>query len=842
MRYELMDYQRSAAIDVLNRLARARRDWADRERSSFALSAITGSGKTVIATAAIEATLFGSADLGVDPDPSAAFLWITDDPALNRQTRNRMLDASDLLAPKTLVEIDDGYLNTELLANRVYFLNIQKLSKSSRLTQSGTNLRQASFWDVLTNTINGGSTTLYLILDEAHRGMKRIADRKTIVQRLIHGEAGSNPPVPVVWGISATIERFTTAMGETPDRTGYPHVSVDIDKVRTSGLVKDEIGLEQPDEKGTFSTTLLRDAVKTTLNFEQRWAAYSAAEGEPLVLPALVVQVPDKADEEKLGEMVSVITSEWPDLGPHAIAHVFGEHEPIVLGSRTINWVQPESIQGDTDIRVVLAKEAISTGWDCPRAEVLYSERPAKDATHIAQVIGRMVRQPLAHRIATDDALNSVACYLPLFDSKKLGAIKDELEGKGKGDGDHRVGPEVVRAPLVFDRNPMLPAEVFDFVQSLPSIPTPDAAASPLRRAKNLVRLLADDGAGPALVPDADALLTKRLNARLDGLAAEHDEAVAAGVEDLRTAVVRREGVTPTGQAGEATTRLIDTHIKDIDRDTRRIINSVREGVGKGYYAHRVAKADPNESRLDIRVEVAALLRLDGVVASVEAAATEFVQEHLARFAVEIKNTTGATRDAYRKVQEQTSAPEATNIELRANEKAPTKDGEGNDLPTFDGHLYSDADGRYPALLNDWETEVVTTETDRQSFVGWYRNPSRATPNSLRIAYQDDAGSWASLQVDFIVVSRRDDGTLGASIVDPHGDHLADAKAKLRALADFAEAHGDRFVRIVSIAKGTDGSLRVLDLLESHVRSAVRDFGGAKVTALYDSAAAVPFM
>jgi len=45
----------------------------------------------------------------------------------------------------------------------------------------------------------------------------------------------------------------------------------------------------------------------------------------------------------------------------------------------------------------------------------------------------------------------------------------------------------------------------------------------------------------------------------------------------------------------------------------------------------------------------------------------------------------------------------------------------------------------------------------------------------------DDAGSWASLQVDFIVVSRRDDGSLAASIVDPHGDHLADAKGKLRA-------------------------------------------------------------
>jgi type III restriction enzyme len=840
MRYELMDYQRSAAIDVLDRLERAKDDCASGYRSSFALSAITGSGKTVIATAVIEAKLFGSADLGVDPDPQATFLWITDDPALNRQTRNRMLTASDLLAPRALVEVDDGYLNPVLEPNRVYFLNIQKLSKKSRLVQSGTNLRQASFWEVLANTVSGGKTTLYLILDEAHRGMKQATDRKTIVQRLIHGEPGSNPPVPVVWGISATIDRFTKAMGETPDRTGYPHVVVDIDRVRDSGLVKDEIGLEQPDEKGTFSTTLLRDAVKATLTFEARWAAYSAAEGEPDVLPALVVQVPDKANEAKLGEMVSVIESEWSDLKPDAIAHVFGEHEPIVLGSRTINWVPAESIQGDTDIRVVLAKEAISTGWDCPRAEVLYSERPAKDATHIAQVIGRMVRQPLAHRIATDDVLNSVSCYLPLFDSKKLTAIKDELEGKS-GDAQNEVGPQVVRAPMVFERNATLDPEVFDFVESLPSIPTPDASASPLRRAKVLVRLLADDGAGPALVPDADALLAKRLNARLDGLAAEHADAVALQVSDLRTAVVRREGVDPSGQPAEVTSRLLETHVKDLDRDTRKIINSVREGVGKRYYADRVAKADEGENRLDIRVEVAALLRVDGVVAGVEAAATDFVQEHLATFAVEIKNTTGATRDQYRKVQEQTAAPEAVTIELRANEKAATKNGKGDDLPTFGGHLFADAVGQYPADLNDWETQVVATEVERPSFVAWYRNPSRATPNALRIAYLDDAGRWASLQVDFLIVSCRDDGSLGASIVDPHGDHLADAKGKLRALADFAETFGDRFIRIVSIAKGSDGSLRVLDLLEPQVRKAVRDFDGAKVSALYDSAPALPY-
>ncbi len=192
------------------------------------------------------------------------------------------------------------------------------------------------------------------------------------------------------------------------------------------------------------------------------------------------------------------------------------------------------------------------------------------------------------------------------------------------------------------------------------------------------------------------------------------------------------------------------------------------------FYAYRAAKADPGASRLDIRVEVAALLRVDGVVASVEAAATTFVQDYLSKFGVEIRNTTGATRDAYRKVQEQTGAPEAVRIELRANEKAATKNGSGGDLPTFKGHIYSNADGKFPADFNDWETEVVTQEIARPSFVAWYRNPSRAMPNALRIAYRDDAGSWTSLQVDFLVVSRRDDGTLAVSIVDPHGDHLGD--------------------------------------------------------------------
>ena len=253
-------------------------------------------------------------------------------------------------------------------------------------------------------------------------------------------------------------------------------------------------------------------------------------------------------------------------------------------------------------------------------------------------------------------------------------------------------------------------------------------------------------------------------------------------------------------------------------------------------------QADDDANKLDIRVEVAALLRIDGVTAQVEEAASKFVRDNLSKFAVAIKNTTGATRDAFRKVQEETTTPETLTIELRSNEKTATRDGKGDPLATFPGHIYSDEKGMFPARLNAWEESVIQTETGRSSFVAWYRNPQRATPNSLRIPYQNEAGKWTSLQVDFLIISRRDDDSFAASIVDPHGDQLADSKAKLRALASFAEDHGSQFLRIESIAKAKDGTLRSLDLLDANVREAVRAFEGGKVSALYESDHSAPYI
>lgn len=841
MKFELIDFQREAASEVLKRLARARDDWHIHDsRSAFALSAMTGSGKTVIAAAVIEALLFGSADLGVEADPRATFLWVTDDPALNRQTRNKMMAASDLLTGSHLEILHDKYFEPTLKPGKVYFLNIQQLGRNAAFANvAGDSFRSKTGWQIIGDTITSYATDLYVIVDEAHRGMRASAERASIVRQIIDGRRGSNPAAPVVWGISATIERFKTAMGELGSRTLYPAVDVDIDKVRASGLVKDRIELFEPGESGTFTTTLLREAVDKVREFDALWGGYAEEENEPRVLPVLVIQVPDKAAEADLAELVTVVEQQWPGLGKYAVVNVFGEHTDLVVGTRTVRYVAPETIEDDHHIRVVLAKEAISTGWDCPRAEVLYSERPASDATHIAQVVGRMVRQPLARRITTDDSLNSVWCYLPRFKLSALAAIVAELNAPGE------VGSatEIVIAAGLFERNSKLDAAVFEAIESVPCLPAPDPLANPLRRAKGLAKLLTDDSRTPALLAGAGAELTMKLNNRFAGLMVEHAATVARNVEDIETMEGRHTVYGFDDGATKAAPRAIVTAARDIDRDTRRIVASVKEGVAKDYLKHVVETAGPGADILSERTRLAALIRALGVIASIEAAANEWVVEQLGRFRVQIKHTTGATKEAFLRVQGQTVTPEPTSIELPTTLRSATRESNSEDalpLPTFTGHVFADKAGVFPAKLNSWETTVLEAELGRREFVAWYRNPSRATVAAHRIGYETSDGDWASLQVDFLVVSRMPDGTLGVSLVDPHGSYLADALPKLKGLARFARAFGNEFVRIESIAE-VDGDLRVLDLQRSDVREAIESYTGAQATPLYEDPSAADY-
>jgi type III restriction enzyme len=127
MKFKLKDYQHDAVVQVLDNLARARKSYhVDSKETSFALTATTGAGKTVMAAAAIEALFFGNDELDFDPDPGAVVIWFSDDPNLNDQTRMRLMQASDKLTHDRLVTIKPPFSVPLLEPRKVYFLNTQR--------------------------------------------------------------------------------------------------------------------------------------------------------------------------------------------------------------------------------------------------------------------------------------------------------------------------------------------------------------------------------------------------------------------------------------------------------------------------------------------------------------------------------------------------------------------------------------------------------------------------------------------------------------------------------------------------------------------------------------------
>ena len=118
---------------------------------------------------------------------------------------------------------------------------------------------------------------------------------------------------------------------------------------------------------------------------------------------------------------------------------------------------------------------------------------------------------------------------------------------------------------------------------------------------------------------------------------------------------------------------------------------------------------------------------------------------------------------------------------------------------------------------------------ERNGAVSWYRNPSRPGRDALSAVYYDEAtGRWRSVQPDFIFFLRDSEGSMRASIVDPHGVYLGDALGKLRGLARYAEQYGESFLRIESVSGVDTESLKVLDLKSEAVRVAVAEATSAE--------------
>jgi type III restriction enzyme len=850
MKFTLTDYQADAVGELLKQIKVAREKYHPNDpavppvETSVALAAPTGAGKTVMAAATIEALFFGSDEFDFRADPTSVVLWFSDSPNLNDQSRFRLMQASEKLTPDILKTIEPPFAQRELYSGHVYFLNTQKLQKNSLLVRghrpkadgfdltdiATPDMLEYNIWETLGNTIDNENLTVYFILDEAHRGFnKSPTERVSIVRRLVSGEE-TERPMPIVVGISATIERFKLAMDSAStaatNREVLPSVNVSPSRVRESGLLKDAVSLQIPGEVGTFDTTLVGEATKKLQQSTTRWKRYALQEKMPEpVVPLMVMQIPNTPEPDDVGKAIDKVFEVMPELRPESVRHVLGEISPQVFGTWTVEHIQPQRVQEDTSVRVLIAKEAISTGWDCPRAEVLVSFRPAQDQTHIAQLLGRMVRSPLARRVPGNDMLNTVDCFLPFFNTTAAGKVVRYITGQS----DELIAgalPKILTDGRELERNPDVPESVWKCFDALATQSVPKRHVRAIKRLVSLAQALASDGLKPGALVEA----TAKAHAVLNESAASFPAEVRKATDEILKVHVQ----VLTGRRGSEKIEYINRTITADERAIRTGFEEAQRAFGAdvsiSYVNHLLDNSADDEDYRDAYVKVSALATVEAARLEVDSAANDLATQWFDTYHLDILELTDERQLEYEEIRSMATEPQTGAMrrpKSRIEDFAVVDEhGQVNQAVLAKKHLMSDAKGDFPLSgLNNWEQEVVTLELAKPETVAWYRNPSHNGPDSLTVAYIDDVGGYRSMHPDFVFFERVD-GKIRPSIVDPHGTQLEDSLVKLRGLAQFADRYGNDFKRILAVIK-FGNAWKALDLKRADVRAAVTSHVGS---------------
>lgn len=438
---ELFSFQQLAVNELRMKTAMALNNYrVSGVPQVVSLQAPTGSGKTIIMASFIEDVYFGSDQYTEQPD--AIFVWLSDSPQLNEQSKQKFEQKADRLRFDQYVMINDASFDQEVLEDgHIYFLNTQKLGRGANLGYH-SDTRQHTIWETLERTTKEKPDRLYFIIDEAHRGMQGNAagTATSIMQRFIKGSPKHNlSPVPLIIGMSATSERFDKLIGKDTTST-LQKVIVSPAQVRSSGLLKDRIVITYPEDPTRHNDMAVLEAATDEWNDKcQHWYQYTYEQHYSNVNPVFVIQVKagskGKISDNNLDDIIAKVEEHLGErFKSGEVVHTFGSTGTISINGLDVPHVEPSDIADNRKIRVVLFKENLSTGWDCPRAETMMSFRVAEDATYIAQLLGRMIRTPLQCHVEVDDSLNDVRLYLPYFNKGNVQKVVDELQSAEGGE------------------------------------------------------------------------------------------------------------------------------------------------------------------------------------------------------------------------------------------------------------------------------------------------------------------------------------------------------------------------------------------------------------------------
>ncbi|WP_101876950.1 DEAD/DEAH box helicase family protein [Lachnoclostridium edouardi] len=369
---QLKNFQLSAVKSLFEAMEKPARD--------IILKSPTGSGKTIILTYFMHQY--------VQSYCHTVFVWLTPGKGnLEEQSKEKMDKYIHSAQTKLLSDVMTGGFEE----NDNCFINWEKLTKKGNNALKDS--ERTNFLEHIEHALNAG-LHFVVIVDESHQNNTVKADE--IIQ-YFHTDK--------IIRCSATPKGIKNA-----EIIEIPEADVIAEGLIKKMLIINEDFPQQVEMENATSYLLKQAYAK-----QREIRAEFLSNGKD-INPLIVVQIPNKS--EKLQDDVE----RW-----------FETQGVTYENGQLAVWLSDmhENLEGIEKINApsvaVIIKQAVATGWDCPRAAILVKLRDNMDETFEIQTIGRIRRMPEAHHYGKD-LLDS--CYLYTFDEKFTAGVKLSL-GKG---------------------------------------------------------------------------------------------------------------------------------------------------------------------------------------------------------------------------------------------------------------------------------------------------------------------------------------------------------------------------------------------------------------------------
>ena len=353
------------------------RKCADHEE--IVLSAPTGAGKTVMVCKFIDDYL--------DENPNTVFLWLCPGAGgLQKQSQDSFAEVTSGIPYGDVY----SFITEPDPRGQVFFINWDKINKKSNVV-----LREGEHKDLMAKVLacHNSGIEIFMLIDEEHKY------RDTANEYI-----GNIQPVHVL-RISAT-----------PISKGDHNEIVTDDEVIGAGLIATGIAINEGVSQAIQENNKLDDdLLLIDLADKKRKGIQAEYDRRGLkIRPLVLIQFPNGSEE-----WITRVKRALEDLG-------YGPNSGLVTswfsGDHPDN---PEEIKKmDGQYAFLLFKQAIATGWDCPRAKILIKLREGGTERFNIQTVGRIRRMPERKHYDCDLIDN---CYLYTLDSEFTEGLTSSL-------------------------------------------------------------------------------------------------------------------------------------------------------------------------------------------------------------------------------------------------------------------------------------------------------------------------------------------------------------------------------------------------------------------------------